>query len=1099
MIERYYNNAIEQVFFECGKISNNSLLIRYSNDFSVTHLESVNCLKGQSDVFFACHEFSYEKISGAYEPYLSIIYALWEKNRCDSMEDFLKECDVYKPHQSILLSYFTKGICVRCEDMILEDAAYEQERMVNEICTMLLTLAREQKIMLVLNRFQLASKSTMHLTEQLLRLGNPNIAMILGVNEEQTIPEFLRPKWDAILEYMEDRNKVYHIGDSGMEKSLDHLDEGLLEFNTKEGLCILHNMVELLDVEQAFYLLKRYDRMIKFDNLGISRENRYQMLVLLIQTSIMMRDFAKASETCEELENYQDASEHFTYDYQMSVAAIKMYLGKLKEAGCHAKKAKEYALKIGDDFMCFRAELLHAQIQMSGWYNIFFCAKDMEISEWLLQKLEAYQYKNHLGYICIYAYDNDPNLVAKAYLYKEPLQHFDRGVAIAKEIGNEKLLDTAYQKNLMLMSTNGRYEVALYYAIRIYEHVKDRKKENVARIYSSMGYLLCAMGQSKIAQPYFEKAMELFFQLQKPEDIAEVQYNMSLNCIMQGSYLEAESYLIQCMKAVEKLQLNSLRVCNLSKLYGLLALTSILQKNGFNGERYLYKCKQFLNYIEEKGKVVNTFDTVHDYAKSDDDFFLYHFSMALLCSFEEKKEEAYRNFKEAEHYLKRSEGNLFFCTALFRKSYMELLVELSKEEEYHQEEMRLKAYEAAQANMYAHVAEWMKKELPQLGKMLQKVSSHRIGELIHHEGIERAYKSKKSQLEFMTLWQKQFETTGASKECMVDTAMKVFINHFDVDRAVYICYSNRKPCVLYNDTGCNLSTDSIKKIEKALKKDTEGFVVSKISSNYSEHRDITSIFGEENVCSLVAIPYFDNAKIESILITFVTMKDNWHSSVNRYMLNDDDLGLYRLLFREMRYALNRIEAYEKIYEINQKLYLSAVTDQLTGIYNREGFYRKLKSLLEEFAQGKKEPKLGIMFVDLDNFKPYNDTYGHDIGDFVLVQMADMFQNLCENEGFVCRYGGDEFLLVFYTDDRNYLEEKAKKLYQLIEEAEGFEKEILDKIGNKVTARHEKHISCSIGITTATDIRTEDDLNSMIKRADDLLYCIKTTEKGTYKL
>ena len=54
------------------------------------------------------------------------------------------------------------------------------------------------------------------------------------------------------------------------------------------------------------------------------------------------------------------------------------------------------------------------------------------------------------------------------------------------------------------------------------------------------------------------------------------------------------------MKTIEKLQLNSLRVCNISKLYGILALCSVLTGNRFNCERYLLSCKQFLNYVLEK-------------------------------------------------------------------------------------------------------------------------------------------------------------------------------------------------------------------------------------------------------------------------------------------------------------------------------------------------------------------------------------------------------------------------------------------------------------------------------------------------------------------
>ena len=59
--------------------------------------------------------------------------------------------------------------------------------------------------------------------------------------------------------------------------------------------------------------------------------------------------------------------------------------------------------------------------------------------------------------------------------------------------------------------------------------------------------------------------------------------------------------------------------------------------------------------------------------------------------------------------------------------------------------------------------------------------------------------------------------------------------------------------------------------------------------------------------------------------------------------------------------------------------------------------------------------------------------------------------------------------------------------------------ISEKMGEKTHVSAEKRISCSIGITTDSNIRTEDDLNAMIKRADDILYSIKTSTKGTYKL
>ena len=68
MIDKYYNGVIEQVVSGIGNVEHNSILVRYSNDFSIWDLESVNHYKNQSDIFFTCHEFSYNKIAEAYEP-----------------------------------------------------------------------------------------------------------------------------------------------------------------------------------------------------------------------------------------------------------------------------------------------------------------------------------------------------------------------------------------------------------------------------------------------------------------------------------------------------------------------------------------------------------------------------------------------------------------------------------------------------------------------------------------------------------------------------------------------------------------------------------------------------------------------------------------------------------------------------------------------------------------------------------------------------------------------------------------------------------------------------------------------------------------------
>lgn len=198
---------------------------------------------------------------------------------------------------------------------------------------------------------------------------------------------------------------------------------------------------------------------------------------------------------------------------------------------------------------------------------------------------------------------------------------------------------------------------------------------------------------------------------------------------------------------------------------------------------------------------------------------------------------------------------------------------------------------------------------------------------------------------------------------------------------------------------------------------------------------------------------------------------------------------------------------KKAYDRHQEeLRLQAIetkNSEIDGEYQRfekeEDRNKKLEALKQEIAGEKRKPKLGVMFIDLDNFKHYNDTYGHDVGDFVLIKMADIFTEVCGKDGFVCRYGGDEFLIFLYTDDRDIFKEKAERIYQIIDEADGFSAEISEKLGQSFSIDKQHQISCSIGIAAGDHICTENDMTEMIKKADDLLYSIKTTTKGTYRI
>ena len=161
MIEKYFNGVIEQVYHRIGTAEKNIVMASYNNDFSVSGLENKKRYQEDDNVFFACCELRYETLSGAYAPFLDIICDMFRKFVKGDFEAFLRECGTYELHRSLFLGYYEDGICKREEGVLLNEVEYEQRRMTEAIVAMLKKLTEYRPIMIVINRFQLAGRSSM--------------------------------------------------------------------------------------------------------------------------------------------------------------------------------------------------------------------------------------------------------------------------------------------------------------------------------------------------------------------------------------------------------------------------------------------------------------------------------------------------------------------------------------------------------------------------------------------------------------------------------------------------------------------------------------------------------------------------------------------------------------------------------------------------------------------------------------------------------------------------------------------------------------------------------------------------------------------------
>jgi PAS domain S-box/diguanylate cyclase (GGDEF) domain len=178
---------------------------------------------------------------------------------------------------------------------------------------------------------------------------------------------------------------------------------------------------------------------------------------------------------------------------------------------------------------------------------------------------------------------------------------------------------------------------------------------------------------------------------------------------------------------------------------------------------------------------------------------------------------------------------------------------------------------------------------------------------------------------------------------------------------------------------------------------------------------------------------------------------------------------------------DRMKLMEQLGAVLLQLRNEATKDYLTGLMNRKAFFEHAEKVWS-LAKRNHEP-LCMLMLDIDLFKEINDTYGHNSGDRVLKGLAELFEHECRKEDLICRYGGEEFLILLESQPAKGAMEFANRIRQAVEVAE------MD-IGEGVKIQ----ITVSIGLV-AVECDEIPSMEEMISLADKVLYQAKTNGRN----
>jgi len=196
--------------------------------------------------------------------------------------------------------------------------------------------------------------------------------------------------------------------------------------------------------------------------------------------------------------------------------------------------------------------------------------------------------------------------------------------------------------------------------------------------------------------------------------------------------------------------------------------------------------------------------------------------------------------------------------------------------------------------------------------------------------------------------------------------------------------------------------------------------------------------------------------------------------LSQVAINSAVLGLIIGSFLSHVYT-NKISDYEKtLHEKNESLEWLASTDGLTGIMNKRIFDEVSKHYFETVHRDQQE--LSLLMLDLDNFKVINDTYGHQIGDLILIQFAESIKPLLRKSDVFARIGGEEFAVLLFKTEISGAHILADKIHQEVKKI-------------SVECR-ENDISVTTSIGISHYEKTDVSFEEIVSRADSALYQAK---------
>lgn len=926
------------------------MLMKHNHTFEMTEDNLSELAEERKEYQIFYHRYDVMRVRKPYEPFLEIIGGFIRNHGYQGaeLEKFFEKAKVYKAHRSFLRGYFTEGKSIREEEILIGEVEYERKVFFHSILSMLMVVSSENPIFIILDEVQQAGISSISILEELQKK-KPKQLKVLAIMDElgKSLPFASDRMWEfvSMCEEKELLMNCFFCTEL-LQEAVEVPHEELLK-EIEHSVVTLENMACMFEYEQARYYLKQYIEQLEVENvMTVATGVVLRILRTFCWVALCTEDYSYCLFLCDMMEKLEPEDEKFELLLEAEICHFKtmayMYSGNQVQAEENLRKCQNVASALDNEYYLFKVELLQNMILYSGWKGLWISELDTPVSDNLVAMCEKYHYHNHLAYIYAYSFDSDYHNFITVEGVENRIQNFNKGIEIGKRLGNCHFLQEAYMKNIMLASIHGYYDVCIYFYKKDLEIVKRENSVLAeASIYNGLGYSNCGLERYTEAHGYYNQALVLYAKYGNTDDIAETLYNLGINAILAEDYENASAYLLEAASILRILRQSTMRACNISKLFGLVALACFRQ--GMLDQVHLYsnQAKQFLSHVLGK-------DNEREERYSDDSMFLVYFLDGLLAKREKDYEKAMENFEKSEFFMERSTGTRFFNYPQFALEKADTYFALGLREQgewvlrecqVYCKEHNFVAREDMIKVMLGEMEPGQRKRFPKME--LKKISLQSILEDVRKVGKDVHLDTMISTIRFFNVLQKLINQAECSSEELAYKLIPLFKNNFFVDRVYAVRCRNDRNEEMYSDLEFEISEADRNRLVQYMKEHPFGFITSKDGIVHEEYERVEAIFEQSRIFSFSAIPIFEKDDLVSVFVTYIEMKDNWTVSKERTILDQEDEEIFTYVFRQITNAVMKKEVESDLIEANQKL--KRQMEELVVLKNKAEAANKAKS------------------------------------------------------------------------------------------------------------------------------------------------------------